>query len=348
MTRLAMLLIVSLPAAVLGLASAQPPPKSEVQEKEASGESLTARVGTPEHKAITAIFETWNTTHTRARAAIRLQQDRFRAQKTPVPPVVHYAAALVMMQIGAHAAPDVENVHLAKVDDSLATLAKARIALREDDTTRATSLADQAVDDKHIGKLGAMMRDAVKAFDEVKGKPAAAMEQSNNPAVKLIADARTKSDEDLAEKRKEMKRLDTRHTTLQRDLTRLQQQLATIKDRTVSNPMTGFRGYYLTLFDKAAAISACERRIKETETERLQVANRHGVLKKEEADEVAKLTWRIWSARLPWNVEDERKRLLAGKSPEEYYSDKWDYKPSLPTEFPKQIPAPYTPKRGKK
>jgi hypothetical protein len=75
---------------------------------------------------------------------------------------------------------------------------------------------------------------------------------------------------------------------------------------------------------------------------------RHAELKKYEAAETAKLTWRIWSARLPWNVEDELKRLTAGKSPAEYYGESWEYRPSLPDEFPKQIPAPYTPNRKKK
>ena len=44
-------------------------------------DTLTARVGTPENKAVTAIFEAWNSTHTRARRPSRPQTDRYRAKK---------------------------------------------------------------------------------------------------------------------------------------------------------------------------------------------------------------------------------------------------------------------------
>src|SRR4051812_13460310 len=134
-------------------------------------DTLTARLGTPEHKAVTAIFEAWNSTHTRARAAIKTQTDRYRAKKEQVPPVVQYAGALVMMQIGAYAAPDVESALLPKSGDHpLVSLAKARIAVREGDFDRATTSVDKAVDDKSAGVLGAAMKDAVAAMSRPESK----------------------------------------------------------------------------------------------------------------------------------------------------------------------------------
>src|SRR5262245_31709321 len=141
--------------------SAQPP------EPPQPAEMLTAKLGTPENKAVAAIFEAWNSTHTRARAAIKTATDRYRAKKEQVPPVVYYAGALVMMQIGAYAAPDVESSLLPKAGDHpLVSMAIARVAVREGDFERATKSADQAVDDKRCGELGAAMKEAVVAMSK--------------------------------------------------------------------------------------------------------------------------------------------------------------------------------------
>src|SRR5688572_16222515 len=90
------------------IVSAQPPPPPKQPDDAQAVDALTAPLGTLAHKSVAAIFETWNSSHTRARAAIAAQTNVFRARKEPVPPVVHYAAAIVMMQIGAYAAPDVD------------------------------------------------------------------------------------------------------------------------------------------------------------------------------------------------------------------------------------------------
>lgn len=327
------------------------PPKPEPPQP---GDSLTAKVGSPEYKAISAIFETWNSTHTRARAAIKMQTDRYRAKREPVPAVVHYAAALVMMQIGAHAAPDVESVHLAKVGDHpLAALAKARIALREDDPARAAKEADKAVGDKRAGVLGEAMKDAIGAVGEPtggkrKGKSSPTRSETAEAVVGLIDDAKTKLDEDLEDERAEMRLLDTRFRASGDELVRLQRELNWIQNQTAGILPNGFSGYYSSVYERAAAITRCQQRIAAVEEERRRAQVRHAELKTYEQNEVAKATWRMWSARLPWNVDEERKRLLAGKSAEEYYSSQWEYKPSLPTEFPKQIPKPYKPNRRKK
>jgi hypothetical protein len=328
-------------------ATPQPP------EPPQPADSLTAKLGTPEHKAVTAIFEAWNTTHTRARAAIKTQTDRYRSKKEQVPPVVHYAAALVMMQIGAYAAPDVESIHLPKAGDHpLVALAKTRIAIREDDFTRASKMADLAVDDKRAGRIGEMMKDAVKAMSDPNagksvGKSTTARSATSDPVVSLIADARAKSDADLADKRTEMKRLDLRYQSMGNELVRLQREYVLIQNRSAGVLPGGFRGYYFSDLEKSTALANCQNRINALENERNQAKVRHAELKKYEADELAKLTWRIWSARFPWNVEDERKRLTAGKSAAEYYGAEWEYKPSLPVDFPKQIPAPFTSKKKK-
>jgi len=344
---LAVLLVVSLCSS---WSSSQPPPPEPPQP----ADSLTARVGSPEHKAIEAIFETWNSTHTRARAAIKLQTDRYRARKEQVPPVVQYAAALVMMQIGAHAAPDVESVHLAKVGDHpLAALAKARIAVREEDSARAAKEAEKAVGDKRAGVLGEAMKEAVKAVAEPnagkrKGKSAPSRSETAEQVLGLIEDAKAKLNEDLEDERAEMRLLDARFKSSGEELTRLNRELAWIQRQTAGILPNGFRGYYSSVYERAAAITQTQQRIAAVEEERRHAQVRHAELKKYEENEVAKMTWRIWSARLPWNVDEERKRLSSGKSAEEYYSDKWEYKPSLPTEFPKQIPKPYMPNRRKK
>jgi hypothetical protein len=337
-------------SAASNLWGCQPP----IPEPPQPGDSLTAKVGSPEHKAISAIFETWNSTHTRARAAIKMQTDRYRAKKEPVPPVVHYAAALVMMQIGAHAAPDVESVHLAKVGDHpLAALARSRIALREDDAARAAKEAESAVGDKRAGILGEAMKEAVSAVGEPKGgkrkgKSRATRSETAEQVLGLIDDAKTKLNEDLEDERAEMRLLDSRFRASGEELARLQRELNWIQNQTAGILPNGFTGYYSSVYERAAAITRCQQRIAAVEQERRNAQVRHAELKKYEQNEVAKATWRMWSARLPWNVDEERKRLLAGKSAEDYYSSQWEYKPSLPTEFPKQIPKPYMPNRRKK
>src|SRR4051812_7207030 len=118
----------SLLRAALAFAVAFVPSASIAQPPEPpqAADTLTAKLGTPEHKAVAAIFEAWNSSHTRARPAIKTAPDRYRAKKKQVPPVVYYAGALVMMQIGAYAAPDVESSLLPKAGDHpLVALAKA-------------------------------------------------------------------------------------------------------------------------------------------------------------------------------------------------------------------------------
>jgi hypothetical protein len=339
----------------------QPPPPKPPEPSE-PGDPLTAKLGSPEHKAVTAIFETWNSSHTRARAAIRMQTDGFRNRKQQTPPVVHYAAALVMMQIGAYAAPDVESVHLAKLGDHpLVSLAKARIALREEDDALAEKLASDVAADKRIGKLGQAMKEAavavgapdavdptVKTKGKGKAKKAPTRSQVAELVVNLIADAKAKSDADLEDERSEMRLLDARYKESGPELVRLRNELDLIQSRTVGVDALGFRGYYLNGFEKSADFLRVQQRIRVVEDERRRAEVRHAALKKYEANELAKLTWRIWSARLPWNVEEERKRILAGKSPAEYYDSNWEYKPSVPTDFPKQIPQPYKAKRKSK
>ena len=326
-------------------------------ESQPDADPLSVQVGTPEYKAVAAIFETWNTSLTRARAAIKLQTDGFRNRKGQVPPVVHYAGALVLMQIGANAAPDVENLHLAKLGDHpLATLARSRISIREDDYVRAEELASNAIGDKRTGVLGEAMKeaavalsapDAVESKEKKKSVKTTVASQVASQVVKLIADAKAKSDEDLDDERREMKLLDARYKASGEELVRLNRDLNWIQNQSVGF-FNGFRGYYSTPLEKSIAYSQTQQRITAVENERRQAVVRHANLKKFEANEVAKLGWRIWSANLPWSVEEERKRLLAGKTAAEYYSAKWEYKPSLPTELPKQIPPPYKPNRKKK
>jgi hypothetical protein len=282
-------------AVSFSIASQPPPPKPP--EPADNVDPLTARLGTPEHKAVSAIFETWNSSHTRARAAIRMQTDGFRNRKQQTPPVVHYAAALVMMQIGAYAAPDVESVHLAKLGDHpLVSLAKARIAVREEDDALAEKLANQAVGDKRIGKLGEAMKEAVVAVgapDAVdptvktkgkgKAKKAPVRSQVAELVVSLIADAKAKSDADLEDERAEMRLLDARYKESGPELVSLRRELDLIQSRTVGVDALGFRGYYLNAFEKSADFLRVQQRIRVVEEERRRAEVRHAAFNKYEA-----------------------------------------------------------------
>jgi hypothetical protein len=311
---------------------------------------LTPKPGTAEEAAVRAILDAWNTSHTRARAAIKMQTDRYRSRKEQPPPVVHYAAAILMMQIGAHAAPDVDG-HLAKAGDHpVVSLAKARIAVREDDLERAAKSAADAAGDKRSGELGEAMQETIAAIQDPNPvrkarKSAKSPSSEASQVLQMVDDAKAKLNADLANVRAEMRLLDSRYRASGEELVRLRNDLVWIQNQTAGVLPNGFRGYYYSVYDRALAITQCQQRIAAVEEERRQAQVRHAQLQKFEANEVAKATWRMWSARLPWNVEDERKRLLAGKTPAEYYGSTWVYKPSLPNEFPRQIPKPYLSKK---
>jgi hypothetical protein len=331
------------------------PPVPKPPEPPAAEDSLTAPLGSPAHKSVKAIFETWNTSHTRARAAITAQTNVYRARKEPAPPVVHYAAAIVMMQIGAYAAPDVENLHLPKLGDHpLGLLVKSRIAIRNQEDAEAVKLAAKATADKRAGTLAEAMHEAAVAMSspdavgKKKGSKKSTQSQVAELVVGAIADAKKKSDEDLEDERSEMHALDARYKASGQELVSLRRELDLIQSRTVGVDALGFRGYYLNGFEKAADYNRVQQRIRAVEVERKQAEVRHTQLKQFEAAEVAKLQWRTWSAKLPWSVEEERDRLLSGKSPTQYYDDNWEYKPGLPKDLPKQIPQPYKAKGKKK
>ncbi|HVJ81637.1 MAG TPA: hypothetical protein VNC50_11250, partial [Planctomycetia bacterium] len=322
-----------------------------------SGDELTPKHGTAEYAAVQVIFEQWNIAQPKIASAYSSQVAAYKRAGVPTPPVVHYAAAVALMQIGGVAYVRAEKEYLRLCEGHpLAVLALARVYLDDNDAARAAAAIESTFADARGGALPRAFHRSLEGYrlamasfgsrpraytdrDRISRNARAEIEARGlNPEAREVHRMMSIEWENLldeveslvVDKRREFGRLEETIVANQRTIQVLTAQYNDLQNQPVAQEY---------LKQKQLELAALERQGAALETKNGNMIGRQKQLL-EEIDAADKpRRWRFQASKFPWNVDDERARLTACKTPVEFYGDGWAYRAGIPTAMPR-IPSP--------